>query len=370
MTGSMKNLLVGIFILAAIATLVAIIMFLKPTVGDGKQTLYVRFSDIGALNVGTRVSFGGRPVGEVVAMEEIPEARKQPSDSLGRVYFYQLTLHVDSSVNVYNTDEISIQRSGLMGERSISITPKTPPQGVTPRLVGEQPIYADSVDTLQNALLDFSDLSATMEDTFRKVRDWIHNYGDDVAVAIQETGGAFGSAQIALDQMQEADAFRNAGAVVESLKSASNSFDTVCSNLACGKGTAGKLIDGDDLYLQLNAVMTKANTLMNDLNHYGILFHLNKQWQRTRLKKISELNALSTPQNFQTYFQNEVDDINASMSRISMLINKAEGNPNRSTILSNPQFKRDFAELLRKADELSDNLRLYNQQLNEATGSP
>jgi len=370
MTESIKNLLVGIFVLAAIATLVAIIMFLKPTVGDGKQTLYVRFSDIGALNVGTRVLFGGHPIGEVVSMEEIPDARNQPSDSLGRVYFYQLTLHVDSNVKVYNTDEISIQRSGLMGERSISITPKTPPQGVTPRLVGEKPIYADSVDTLQNALLDFSDLSATMEDTFGKMRDWIHNYGEDLAVAVRETGGAFGAAQVALEQMEGTDTFRNVGTVMENLKSASNSFDTVCTNIACGKGTAGKLIDGDDLYLQLNAVMTKANTLMNDLNHYGVLFHLNKQWQRTRLKKINELNALSSPHNFQTYFQNEVDDINASMSRISMLISKAEENPNRSTILSSPQFKRDFAELLRKADELSDNLRLYNQQLNEALGSP
>lgn len=398
MSTSIKNLFVGIFILSAIAILVAFIMFLKPTVGDGKQVMYVRFSDIGSINVGTRVLFAGRPVGEVVALEEIKDAREQPTDALGRVYFYQLILHLDSSVKVYNTDEISIQRSGLMGERSISITPKAAPQGVTPRPVSDQPIYADSVDALQNALLDFSDLSATMEETFRRISHWMKRYGDDVGATVQAAGSALGelsqtiaavnevdlvhdlrqsirsfggalsAVQGAIDDMEQNGTFRNVGAIMQNLKGASRAVESVCEDVACGKGTVGRLLTNDDLYLELNAVMTKANNLMNDVNHYGILFHLNKQWQRNRLKKINELNALSTPANFQNYFQSEVDDINASMTRISMLTERADENPNRSAILSDPAFKRDFTELMRKADELSDNLKLYNLQFNQAVG--
>ena len=45
-----------------------IIMFLKPSVGDGKQILYVRFSDVNNIPIGTRVIFAGKPVGEVVAI--------------------------------------------------------------------------------------------------------------------------------------------------------------------------------------------------------------------------------------------------------------------------------------------------------------
>lgn len=398
MNTSLKNLLVGIFIISAITILVAFVMFLKPKVGDGKQTLYVRFSDIGSINVGTRVLFSGRPVGEVVELEEIKDARKQPTDELGRVYFYQLTLHVDSGVKVYNTDEISIQRSGLMGERSISITPKTAAQGVTSKLVSDKPIYANSVDSIENALLDFSDLSATMEETFRSMDNWIKNYGDtvgdtvnsagstlkelgktistvnkvklvdDIQKSVQSLEEALFSIQTAVNKMEKQSTFQNIGVITQNLKKASHIFESTCKEVSKGKGTVGRLLYDDDLYIKLNSVMSKANNLMNDVNHYGVLFHLNKQWQRTHLKKIVQLNALNTPQNFQNYFQHEVDEINASMTRISMLIENATNNPNEKIILSNPSFKKDFIDLMRKANELSDNLKLYNQQLDQASG--
>lgn len=399
MTTPIKNMLVGIFILGSIALLVVVILFLKPTIGDGKQTLYVRFSNINNISVGTRVLFAGRAVGEVVALEEIHDARQQPTDELGRVYFYQLTLHIDSGVHVYNTDEISIQSSGLLGERSIAITPKAPPKGVIPQLIGSQPIYADSVDPFQNAILDFSDLAAQMEDTFKQASDWLKNHGEEVATTVRAAGAALDEMDQAvalynksgllhdvqkgvrefdttlcqmhgaLQQMDEKQTFSNMGDAIKNLKSATHSFDVVAEDMVQGKGTLGKLVIDNDLYLQANALMTKANNLMNDLNHYGLLFHLNKQWQRTRLQRINELNALQSPQAFRTYFQTEIDDINASMSRISMLIERAENSPEKQQIFHSHSFKTDFADLLRRVDELSDNLRLYNQQLNETPGN-
>jgi len=398
MTTSIKNMLVGIFILSSIALLVWIIMFLKPTVGDGKQHLQVRFSNITGLNVGTRVMFAGKPVGEIVSMDEIHDAREQPTDELGRVYFYQLQLDIDSSVKVYNTDEISIQTSGLMGERSIAITPKAPPKGVTPRQISDQPIYADSVDPIQNAMLDFSDLASQMEETFHLASNWLKDHGEEVATTIRSAGNAMNEMDhalavynqadvthdlqktirglsstldqfhLAMEQMQSKRTFKNIGAVMQNLKSATHSLEIAAEDISKGKGTLGRLVNDDDLYLQLNAVMTKANGLMNDVNQYGVLFHLNKQWQRTHVQKASKLNALNTPESFRAYFQNEVDDINSSMTRISMLIEKAGNSPERDKIMQSDDFKVDFADLLRRVDELSDNLRLYNQQLRDAHG--
>ena len=389
-------MLVGIFILSSIVILVGIIMFLKPSVGDGEQTLYVRFSDINSINVGTRVLFAGKPVGEVVSIEEIRDARAEPTDELGRVYFFQLTLHIDSHVKVYNTDEISIKTSGLLGEKSISITPKAPPKGVSPMRITNQPIYADSVDLIQNALADFSELAAYMEESFKQLSNWLGKNGETVANtfssttsamkeisqavatynetevihdlqnSVREFGGTLAQIQQAMTQMQERKTFANVGVVMENLKAASRNIEEVSADLADGKGTLGKLIVDSDLYLEINSLMTKANNLMNDINHYGVLFHLNKQWQRTRLQKINELNALNCPENFREYFQTEVDDINASMSRISLLIQKAECCNEREKIFENARFRSDFAELMRKADELSDHLRLYNQQLTDA----
>jgi len=392
MNTTIKNMLVGIFSLTALSLVVTVILFMKPTIGDGKQTIYVRFSDIGSLSVGTRVLFAGKPVGEVVALQEIENARNQPTDQLGRVYFYELTLHLDSSVTVYNTDEISIQSTGLLGEKSIGITPKAPPNGVTPTPIESHPVYADSVDTLQNALLDFSDLAANMEETFKQVSSWIRDHGEEVATTVRAAGAALEEFDQAIasvnatglihdiqhgtnefsntltkihytiDELESKHTFENIGAVMASLEALSQDLEQ-------GKGTLGKLMVDKDLYLQLNAIMTKANSLMNDLNHYGILFHLDKQWQRTRVQRMSSLNALESPQSFRNYFEREVDDINTSMARLSMTIEKASESPKKEQILKSREFQRDFAELMRKADELSENLRLYNQQLQDAAGN-
>src|SRR5258708_269554 len=99
-----KNMLIGIFAVAASVLIIWLILFLKPSVGDGKQVIYIRFSDVNKINVGTRVMFAGKPVGEVIAIQEIFEARSKPStDALGRLYYYQLTLRIDSHVKVYDS---------------------------------------------------------------------------------------------------------------------------------------------------------------------------------------------------------------------------------------------------------------------------
>jgi phospholipid/cholesterol/gamma-HCH transport system substrate-binding protein len=97
---------------------------------------------------------------------------------------------------------------------------------------------------------------------------------------------------------------------------------------------------------------------------------LNKSWQRQRAQRITQLNALDSPQGFKRYFENEVDDINVSMSRLSLLIDRAEVSPERDAIMNNYQFLKDFRELLRLSEELSDNLKLFNQQLMDAKNDP
>lgn len=396
MNDQLKNFLIGIFILCGISLTVFTVLFLKPSVGDMEQILTVRFSDINRINVGTRVLFAGQPVGEVVSIHQIYDARQQPTDDQGRVYFYQLTLKVDSSVKVYNTDVVSIETSGLLGEKSVSITPKAPPRGVSPVLITNQPIYAESSDPFEDAVNSFTNLSHEMQGTFKQVTNWIRENGNDLATAVRSTGAAMGGidrtmatindqkviddvqgtlkhfqgalidVHTAFSQLDQAETFQNAGVVMQNLKSTTNSLETISNNVAQGKGTVGKLLGNDDLYLRVNAIMTKVNTLMNDINHYGVLFHLNKKWQRTRLQQANELNALSTPVEFKAYFQHEVDSINMAMSRLSMLIDRADQSPERDAILHSELFERDFADLLRLTEELNENLRLYNQQLLDA----
>ena len=132
MTDKMKNILIGLFVAAAVTIMVAMVLFLEPRIGDGKKTFRVRFANVAGIIIGTRVTFAGKPVGEVVAIQEVKEARTEPSDETGRVYVYLLTLKVDSTVDIYNYDEIAIRTTGLMGEKSIAILPKLAPKGKRP----------------------------------------------------------------------------------------------------------------------------------------------------------------------------------------------------------------------------------------------
>lgn len=164
-----RNMLIGIFVIAASALIVWVIMFLKPHIGDGKQILYVRFSDVNNIPIGTRVTFAGEPVGEVIAIKPIPDARSKPSsDILGHLYYFQVELRIDSHIRIYDTDEITVQTSGLLGEKSVAIIPRPVPPGIVPQLLtSKQIVYAKSVDKLDQLFTQFSDLANTVEKTFR-----------------------------------------------------------------------------------------------------------------------------------------------------------------------------------------------------------
>jgi phospholipid/cholesterol/gamma-HCH transport system substrate-binding protein len=396
MKSSIKNFLIGIFLIAGLGVFVSLVLFLRPRVGDEKQTLFVRFSTINKINVGTRVLFAGKAVGEVTKINEIYHAREtQPSDGLGRLYFYQLTLKIDSNVHVYSTDEVSIQTSGLMGEKSIAIIPKTPPKGVIPEMITDKtPFYADSIDPIENTITRLSAIGDKLDETAGMVKTWFEQNEASLSHAISSFGAAMTQIDTATrtlneeqlipklsegataitSSMQKVDdalacmtkdgVFENFGTVVANLKTASNSFDSICKDLADGQGTIGKLLHNDDIYMRMTALMSKADTMMNDVNHYGILFHLNKGWQRTRTKQLNAMNALSSPDSFKDYFQTEIDQINTTMARLSMLIDKAQ--QDNSAVLDTPKFRENFVELLRKVKEMSDNLHLYNEQLAEA----
>lgn len=389
-------MLIGLFVVIACGLFVGIILFLEPSVGDGKETLVVRFSNINGISVGTRVMFAGKPIGEVVKIEQIPHAREQPTDEIGQVYFYQLILHVDSSVHVYNTDEITVQTSGLLGEKSIAIIPKAPPKGVKPKLItAKTPVYAESVDSLESAMNEVSQLTDKMEETLDKIISWIDQNGFELGMAVRSFDDTMTQASIMLSDINQLGVIENAnksilqfdnlmqdasylaeqaidGRVVpnlsetlDNLKYASRDLDKIVHQIASGQGTIGKLVFDDNTYLQVNAILSKVNTLMNDVNHYGVFFNLNKQWQRSREKRATLLTALNSPDKFKNYFTEEVDSINTSMSRLSMLIEKAQ---DVGDVKDSALFKKDFKELLEKTKTLLDNLKLYNEQLEDAKG--
>ena len=171
MNGAAKNILIGAFVIAAGALIIFVLLFLHPSVGDEGQEIRVRFANIDKVSIGTRATYGGRAVGEVTEIKEIEDpqnARKPGKD--GYVYIYELIVSVDSKVKIYNTDQISLKTSGLLGERSVEISPNPAKPGEIIRLVNKDILYAYEGGSVEQAFQEFRDLSDKIDSTLDSIK--------------------------------------------------------------------------------------------------------------------------------------------------------------------------------------------------------
>ncbi len=401
MTDQIKNILIGLFVALAITIAISMILFLEPNVGDGKQTFFVRFANVSGISIGTRVTFAGKPVGEITGITVVPDARDQYADEGGKVFLYQLTLKLDSSVKFYTTDEVAIRTTGLMGERSIAILPKNPPKGKTLELVTNEIIYANSIDPLENSVTQVAKVAARVQTAVEHFDGWFAQNKDHLSSAIQSFDGTLSCMDALLEQIQrekivpslnqslgllsenlesikralnDEQLLDKTATLVDKLDQTTNFLNTegastlrylnqISRDIATGTGTVGRFINSEDFYLRLSSITGKIETLMNDINHYGILFQYDKSWQRSRTKKANFLKALDTPNEFRTYFEGEVNTIQTSLGRLTELMDRAVGAEERQKVLHNESFKRDFAMLLRQVQSLTDSIKLYNEGL-------
>ena len=110
--------------------------------------------------------------------------------------------------------------------------------------------------------------------------------------------------------------------------------------------------------------MNKIDVLMNDVNHYGVLFHLDKSWQRDRRKRIEELSSLQSPQQFRTFINDEMLKITNAVSRLGMALDKAQKETGSDKpLVANNDFARSFNELLNQVQDLQGTLKHYSIEI-------
>jgi len=393
-----KNILIGSFVIGAACIAIGFVLFLKPMVGDGKKLLKVRFVNISGLGLGTRVTYAGKSVGEVSQIQEISNARRTALDAKGKVYSYLLTLRLDSSVCVYFSDEISIRTTGLMGEKSIAILPQSVLFNESLEPVGTEILFANSVDPLEHTINQINCVASAAEQSLQHFDHWFQQNAQTFASTASALRDSATSLEIVLNAIHDQELVpliknsldlisenmilvRSAlvdeellvklGILIKDTHHSLNAYavpllthlESFSEQLTSGTGTLSRLIKNDDYYLRLSSLMSKGETLMNDINHYGLLFQYNKTWQRLRTKKANLIHALDSPQEFKKYFEEEIDLVNTALGRIRMLCERAEQSEELEKVAQDDQFKRNFAILLRHAQSLSDALKLYNQHL-------
>lgn len=445
-----KNISIGIFSLAAIAAIISVLFFLNPGTGDNRQIIKVRFGNIDKVNTGTRVNYGGKAVGEVTAIEPIAASMGHPFQYKGEVYVWELTLKVDSHIPVSNNDLFELRTSGLLGEKSVSITPRplqlenkdetvslAEENSIKPNssrgkiIFGEVKVkkekkedspsdvkvfYASETAGVEETLKEFQGsaqklnrlldstyeivdalnkkkFSSTVDHTLRNIEDITSALNkpeklDKLLDNVEKTSHNLEEITASVNKPQELSevvdnlhllsqrinaSWDNVDKAIEKFADAAHSFNTfslttntVIENVSKGEGSIGQLVVKDDLYLQLSSILSKAETIMDDINHYGILFHLDKGWQKLRARRANLLQKLSTPQEFRNYFNDEVDQITTSLSRVYMVLKKIEESQGCFSLYFDPEYSKVFAELLRRTSTLEENLQMYNQQAIES----
>lgn len=384
MPSSIKNVMIGIFVISAIAVVIFMLLFLHPSVGDNAKTLRVRFTDIDKVNVGTRVTFAGKAVGEVSSIKELPEVRTSRTSKNGDIYVYELVLKVDSSVEVFNTDQIILRTSGLLGERNIEINPLPLKPGETLINVEKDILYADQTTSVEDTMKDIANLSSK----FEKVLDDFHAILTDIQDE-QVVKKISGIAQNVLDISQTLNQPEKWGEILDNTLTLTrrandtwttvdetvNEFHLTSKNAVAftdkaneiidltrrGKGTLGKLFVDEDLYLRLKSILHRGEIIADDINHYGILFHSNKRWQRLQANRLRLLEKLSSPIAFANYFNDEMDQITASLSRVTCVLNQSDCYP--KSLIYNQDFTKRFSELLRRVENMEESLKMYNEQV-------
>lgn len=384
MPASIKNILIGIFVIASIGVIIFMLLFLHPSVGDNAKTLRVRFTDVDKVTLGTRVTFAGKPVGEVVSIEEIPSIRTGRISKHGDVYVYELVLKVDSGVDLFNTDQIILRTSGLLGERNIEINPLPLKPGETLKNIENEVLYAEQTTSVEDTMKQIGELSKKFGTALDDVHSMMEVIKKEQVVEIISTSAqnlleitqalnhpeklrqtvenVHHLTEKALDSWKTVDetliSFRNTASQAVSFADKANQMIDYARQ---GKGTLGKLVMGDELFLRLKSIFHKGEGVMNDINHYGILFHLDKRWQRLQASRLRLLEKLSCPNEFARYFNDEMDQISASLSRVSVVLNETECYP--KSLLYHPDFSKRFSELLKRVDNMDESLKMYNEQL-------
>ncbi len=151
--------------------------------------------------------------------------------------------------------------------------------------------------------------------------------------------------------------------IISNLSDVSGSAKNIVAHIERGDGTLGRIILKDDFNLSLASLMSKAEVVLNDMNHYGVLFHQDKGWQRVRARRLNLMQKLSSPQEFRNYFNDEIDAITTSLERVSMVIEEVDALPCVKNLWEEPGYVKVYAELLRRVATLEEYLQMYNQQV-------
>lgn len=235
---------VGVFVLGGIAlfTLGLFLIGSRRGIFEDQFDVYTEMSKVSGLQTGAKVRVAGMDAGEVEDIH-VPAGPSAPFRVKMRV--------VEKLHPLVRTDSVaSIQTDGLVGNKFVSIgtgtdrVPEVPEGGTIP---GREPF--ELADLMRQA----SETVATIQDTVNDLRGDV----EKVVALFAET--AEHADRLIEETGADVKAITRAGAQV-----AANAKD-ISESIRAGKGTIGKLITDDQLYLHARQIASDAERAVQNL---------------------------------------------------------------------------------------------------------
>ena len=282
MKRSQLDLLVGLFVLSALALLMWSTMQIGALPGvfakDGRMFL-ARFDNVGGLDLETDVLVAGVPVGKVAKIELVGHDARV---SL-RIEDPQLRIPIDSV--------LAIRSRGLLGERVIEILPGDSEQRLVSGGAFTRTRAAADIDLLIDRVTqlagDIQEVSATFrnvlggpdgEEALQEVLSNVRAVSGDLrrVVETNEAGierivknlDSFSSDVAGLTQNNR----EGIDELVQGLRMASRKLNVALDSLANisgkverGEGTMGKLLADDALYNEVDAALSEARAALREV---------------------------------------------------------------------------------------------------------
>lgn len=242
----------GLFFSIGLISILSWIFFLSPVVGDNKKQLRVWSVDIEGVLPGTQVALAGKRIGKVYEINYLlNSSHPLKKDCSGRYYAYELILKVDSLTQVFEGDVITINSSGLVGDKIINIIPKGMREAN--KEISDNVLFAYSTNIFQEVL----DISLQAKSMLAKLTQEMEMCSTSLRMTLS-TIDDLGR------ELKQTDLFTNIAITNVLLNENLSNFSKF---LAKNDGTIHQLIND-------------SSNLISDVRHYGLFFQYNKAWKK------------------------------------------------------------------------------------------
>ena len=323
---------VGILTLISVTILIFSVMWLKGRAISSGQRINVLFHDVDGMRAGSGVQIMGLRVGQI---EEIT-----PFITNDVSYVNVKFVITEPGIEIPTGSTISIQQSGIIGEKFIEITPPQPNYVYLPLKSDKDNIGLAQGDKIQ---------LYTFHDDFEK-------YTEVGEIKSVETVNRM---SLPIELREQYD----------SAYIAKITFTLTVSNLDLPPHYEPKIVmDGKDKVLRLNNKSTKVYYIASD-NPYTIVEPIRiKEFLNLQLEAAKALNETNNKINA-VLSDDVILDIKDALRNVKTISLKTTELIDKTTILVEGS-RNDIEALLKMANQLSEELALLANNLNAIAGDP